>query len=101
MAEIVETEALLQGRSRIISVTLRDDKGVETAALAFRVVESRPLTPPATTVLAPTPGTTSTYEWAVNFTVSGDWFIRMESDSPDSAWEKLYRVLPSAVPGAN
>jgi hypothetical protein len=101
MADIIETESLLQGRSRIISVTLRNDQGVEAAASAFRVIEVRPNAAAATTVLAPIPGSTSTYEWSVNFTIAGDWTIRMESDSPDSAWEKLYRVLPSMVPGAN
>lgn len=93
---IIETETVLLGKSRIISITLRNDAGVEQAASSFRALRRRPDGVETTTELTVLSGTTSTYEFSMNFTIAGEWYVRMESDNPDDAWEKLFRVMPSA-----
>lgn len=95
---LIETETLLVGNSRTVRVTLYEEDGTEHAASAFRARLFKPGAAEEASVLAPDPGTTSRYTYALNFNAAGQWHLRFESDSPDAAWEKVWTVLPSRAP---
>lgn len=98
---LIETETLLVGNSRTVRVTLYDEDGVEKAAAAFRSRVFKPDAAETVTVLAADPGTTARYTVALNFNAVGTWTLRLESDSPDAAWEKVWTVVPSRAPSPN
>lgn len=98
---LIETETLLVGNSRTVRVTLYKEDGTQQAASAFRSRLFPPSGAEQVSVLAPEPGTTSTYRVDLNFITTGTWTLRLESDSPDAAWEKVWTVVPSRAPSPN
>ena len=98
---IIETETLLVGAARTLRVTVKREDGVQQAASVFRVRTMKPDGSTTSTILGVEPSTVSTYRADFNFIEVGEWTVRMESDSPDGTWEKVYRVLASRFTSPN